>query len=794
MLFALWLTISALQFGLILPAFATSTDSTVKIGNSSLPLQNKTTVFKWAPTHNQIWGGTVQNHAPKQYADWDTRNVTVYQPTSCGENAEADWTIASLNLYGQVTTTGPFTRIAIDLPPYINDFKLLITCADTSVETSWTRNVSLPIPTLYWKQSTDGSFETILHNGQSLSIHIAIQQHPYDDWQELIALPASHPLEMWSLPILKTKQIRLTLMDGKTALFEHDSATFRSWIEPGTTFSSDNPIRIELVERIMTQVHIPVHDVQSTDFYRKHLEYTPTVKGLHWLEQSTVHNTSLDPFWVYDGVWNWFDTPIWETSNVHHLFTVRAPLDAQNHIPFLRWNDTILLESRSWQDGVVKSSSQWVHGTPYQDATHPLLISPEDQLHYHTDTLSLLNSHLTTDVHTIDVLSTIDSSQQFFRTGVQANDDRLSSLLPFIFTPLTPQQSARILHSIALFWNPLHTRDLPWFQELLNTANQAQQMLEGLSDTDWNALDVETRLFIVWASLVADNEGLSPSSKMMRRNLDWLCSLDNTETDDTAMLVSHLRWMITQSYWKHRSCNNTHPINIIDHPSAKPHIKTIESTLKESWERQSLAILSPDASEWMHWILLEQEQHFKERYVNLNLSLHSESTSDRGLFHEWQIRPLKTTLDTSRTTGLSVKGIGRLYTSVWVPTSTSFADHNGVYVQVQREIFTAEGAPLNPQECEQGQRIQIQTRVRTTPNTQFCIRQWNAVGLANHHMTESHFCTTSDANGQWSQTTHTHVVFEGRFRLPSTFVATKNDSAHTKTTWFETRQYKELMP
>ena len=411
-------------------------------------------------------------------------------------------------------------------------------------------------------------------------------------------------------------------------------------------------------------------------------------------------------------MWNWFGTPIWETSNVHHPITVRAPLDAQNHIPFLRWNDTILLEDRSWKDGVIKSNSQWVNGNPYQETPHPLLISPEDELHYQTDTLSLLNSHITTDVRTINVLSTIDSSQQFFRTDVQANDDRLSSLLPFIFTPLTPRQSARILHSIALFWTPVHTRNLPWFQELLNTANQAQQMLEGLSDTDWNSLDGETRLFIVWASLVADNEGLSPAPTMMRRNLDWLCSIDNIETDDNAMLVSHLRWMVTQSYWKHRSCKGTDPIDIVSHPFAKPHIKTIETTLKESWERKRLATLPPDASEWMQWILLEQEQLLKERYVNINLTLHSESYSSRGLFHEWQIRPLKTTLNTSNTWELSVKGVGRLYTSVWVPTSTSFDNSNDVNLEVHREILTAEGAPLNPEECEQGQRIQADAERR----------------------------------------------------------------------------------
>lgn len=740
MLFALWLTLSVFPFDWTPPAFAAPSGSPTSTNTSKPSYQQNDWIHKWSPTHQQIWTPDVQRTKVTQYADWDRRHVTVYQPTNCTQGSIGSWTIPSIGLQGEFTVTGTFSRIPIDLPPYIDDFRLIIECDDMSLSTTWMRDSSLPIPTLYWKYSTDGSFETLLHNGQSISLHVAVQQRYEDDWQELVTLSALHPLETWTLPALTAEQIRLQVMSEDTILFEH-----------------------------------------TTELRHSHLIY------------EDLRGRSTTSLVEYEGVWRWFSAPVWETSNAHHLFTVLEPFNERSHVPFLRWNDTLLIEDRSWKTGRVESSSTWIHGDPYQDTDIPLLISPEDQLNLQTATLSLMNSHININISTSDAHSTVHTSQQFLRTGVQASDDRLVSLLPLVFSPLTPQTSARLLHGAALFWNPLHTRDLPWFNRFLDATRQALRFLENLSDTTWTSLDNQTRLFIVWASLIADREGLSPSSSFMRRNLDWLCGVDNTNTIEMAMLLAHVRWMITQSYWKHRSCDNKDSIQITNHPLAKPHIKIINTVLNKAWERKILPKLPAESEEWMHWLLLEQEQQMKDRYVNLSLTLQSESTSYRGLFHEWQVRPLNKTIHDSDTWTLSVKGVGRLYTSRWIPSSTSFVENDDVHLQVERKILTMDGKPFAPLECEQGQAIQIQTRVQTTPDTPFCIRQWSAAGLSNNRTPESHFCTISDNQGQWNDITHTYILFDGRFRLPTTMVATENEFAHTKTVWFETRQYKELM-
>ena len=96
----------------------------------------------------------------KQYADWDADYTTVYQPTDCQKHTMGSWTIASLNLHGQFSITGNFTRIPIELPPYIDNFTLDIECEDSSFSTKWTRDSSLPIPT-YIEYATDGAFNTI---------------------------------------------------------------------------------------------------------------------------------------------------------------------------------------------------------------------------------------------------------------------------------------------------------------------------------------------------------------------------------------------------------------------------------------------------------------------------------------------------------------------------------------------------------------------------------------------------------------------------------------------------------
>lgn len=794
MLFALWFILFATFSGWAqaAPSIATTATDTAapKLSLEPVPSLTETLVYSFKPTHEQIWHSRSTKALDTQYADWKGKHVTIYQPTDCDDGSNATWQIESLNMHGNIVTTSRFTRIPIVLPAYIDQFTLNIQCHQQTKVQVWRRSTSLPIPTLYWKQSERGTIETILHNGQTLSLHVSVQTHHEDDWKEIIVLHSSHPFEVWTLPNLTAKGLRMEVKDGTNTLIDEITYPINTILAPRTTFPLQQTIHFNLPRSEMGAIYSNTETFEPLYFYHQQLTYTPSIIGLHWLTIRSAYKDLLAPFWVYDGAWKWFASPVWETSISNDPFAVLNKFEEDNTLPFLRWNDSLLLEHRSSKEQTIQSVSSWVHGKPNQKGGIAIQISPEDHLQYRIDTHSLMTSQIDA---VIDTNQTRTHSQWLFRSDVQASDERLASLLPFIFTPITPVTAAQILHHAALFWTPLHTRDLDWFTQVRHTANQALRLLEETPDNDWHALSTQTRLFIVWASLTAEREGLSPSSSFIRRNLDWLCSIENIDSE-IQMVLEHVRWMVTQSYWKHRSCSADEQLSLYEQSLAKPQMQIIEDSLDSGWEHKRLATVPLESPEWMKWILLEKEQQLKERYVNLHLLLQGEVTTTKGLFHEWQIRPLMTTINESSVINLSIKGVGRVYTSMWTGTNNDFIETTSANLTVQREIQSPSGDTVDPLDCSQGQRINLHTHVQTTPHTPFCLRQWHASGLANHRVAESHFCTISNADGQWHDIQQTYIVFEGRFRLPATIVATKTEMAHTNTIWFETRQYKELIP
>ena len=168
-------------------------------------------------------------------------------------------------------------------------------------------------------------------------------------------------------------------------------------------------------------------------------------------------------------------------------------------------------------------------------------------------------------------------------------------------------------------------------------------------------------------------------------------------------------------------------------------------------------------------------------------------TPKKGLFHEWQIRPVQYILNPNETWTLSAHGVGRLYIGLWRPSTAAFTNIRTESLSIQRELYTDTGQPYDPLNSIIGQPVVLNTIVETAPSTRFCIRQWHASGLAHNSTKEDHFCTQTDSSGVWTNITETHVVFDGRFRLPAAVVATETELAHTETIWFETQGYKELM-
>ena len=200
MLSALWFILFATSFGWAqsAPSIGTTATDTEASAPSIEPIPSltETLIYNFKPTHEQIWNSSSEEAVGTQYADWNGRHVTLYQPTDCDVGANATWQIESLNIIGTIVITKPFTRIPVVLPPYTDQFTLGIQCNQHTTSQIWRRSTGLRIPTLYWKQSERGAIETILHNGQTLSLHISVQSHQGDEWEEIIVLHSSHPLRL----------------------------------------------------------------------------------------------------------------------------------------------------------------------------------------------------------------------------------------------------------------------------------------------------------------------------------------------------------------------------------------------------------------------------------------------------------------------------------------------------------------------------------------------------------------------------------------------------------------------
>ena len=743
--------------------------------------------FDWMPAHRHVWIESDGHQPAQQYANWEHKRVTIYQPTLCSTGDVAHWSIPRLNVEGYIEANDRWTEIPIDLPPFTNEITTTVSCSDYTSTMTWERTTDRKIPQLYWKPTENGSLQTILHNGHGLIVDVSVRGD--FDWIHFTRLYATHPIEPWVLPSLSFRDVRLQVRDAQTVLIDHTVQT-SSMNSSVNTFPVSTPFTLPMQNTKWVSIESPTQINTTLYSYQKRLDYTASVVGLHWLQNEMSENADITPLWIYDGVWRWFAEPMWGNAAESTRLQAFEDIEEAAPIPFIRWNDTLLQETRHVTQHSITKTTKPISGSVALSSKYNLLLSPEDRIEFQLDTLSLMSSK-----NTIDLSSTADASGPWMlSTDSRISDARLVSLLPFTLMPLTASRAAQTLHHVALFWTPIQNRSLPWFEELLNASERSLTFLETLSADTWNALDIETKLFIVWASLTADNEGLSPSTSLMRRNLEWLCTPLKPEHSHTQALLSHVRWMVSQSHWKHRSCSTSDShLAFEDNPISIEPMQLLSTQLQEAWEHRSLTDLPHTTPDWMTWILLEKEQDKQHRYANIRVKLQSNTQSIRGLFHEWQIRPVRQILEPTMDWNLSAQGVGRLYIGLWRPSVVPFPNIRTPSLSIQRTLYTDKNKQFDPLTAVIGKPIVIQTTVEAAPNTRFCIRQWHAAGLAHNTAQERHFCNRTNEDGLWTEIDETHIVFDGRFRLPAATVATDTELAHTETIWFETQGYKELM-
>ncbi len=754
--------------------------------NLSMSDTPNTPSFSWLPTHKDIWINNASSLIYKppvevQYANWNDDSISLLLHHDCPQSTPIHWQTTRHN--GSTFATD-FTTVRIPRLPYTQSIDAEWTCGSSTQSTTITPDNSLPIPHIQWQWvnantlrivSLDafGSRLSLLHGNGTGERHI----------QDTVFV--THPLSVWDVDVqrIPDTHLRLELSNSNTVLYRSPSISVRN-TAMSVTHTNDQTYAIEQVSTdpahvVYTQLigHNASKNPNPTpSLTQQSVSDGRLLKGLNWLgvQDISKQRQTVEPLWVYEGSWTWYKDVQWTSA---HPSSSETEVLRASTPPYVRWGDALMVSTRYLEDAYLGEHTEWVIGNPL---LRNLTTSPEDGLFYNHTTLSVLQKQR---VHQITPPTT-EPIPFLFRTDFQASDARLLTLLPLLKTD-SFLSIATVLHHGSLFWDALHTRDLSWYNELLGTIHKALRHLELLPESQWNTLDFKAQLYIVWASLIADQEGLSPSAVLMRRSLTWLCGLSDTDIELDRALISHVRWLVTQSYWKHRSCTgSSQPLST--HPLTAQTVDNITIELQRALREQNTYMLKDDAPLWQQWVLYEQEKDLRDRYVNLHLNLENNNKTERGLFHEWQIRPIQALLTNNNAT-LQTSGVGRLYTSTWQPWIQSLEPLAGQTINVTRTLTYKNNTPLDPTRLEVGMPIQIHTTVQGIPSTPFCIRQWGSAGLAKQPQ-ETHSCHTLNEQGHWSTVENTHVVYDGSYRLPATWVATQTDWAHTATVWLQTKR------
>ena len=736
-------------------------------------------VLSWLPSHDQLWDFksiSSPSSTQIQYAHWESDSVTVFAHTPC-DTEKLTWNSPEFQVTGTTDIISQYTILQVSIPPYIEEVTLQMQCGTNSWTDIWNKNDSHAIPTVQWT-TKEHSIRIIASNAEGHTLRLWNLKDTNDTstkGQLLHTTFIGHTLDGWEIefPLTSSNTIQFQLSNNQNQVIltsEPITTDFQELLTASTIHSS-NELNIPSNKSLIHHSKSVLGQAQPSDYMmtiQEHLD--------------TVHNMFLVNG---ENIWDWYNQPIWKSfhSNQeaipHNTAQTKTP-------PFLRWGDALKVSERSFNGWYTEEQHHWIMGSPYDTSTF-LVLSPEDGLLYESHVESVMGAE--SDI----VLSRPSThlTPWLIRTDSQISDERLVEFLPLLMEPPSLLAAATILHHTALYWDAIKDRSLPWFNTLQQRSIKSLKLLESIPNEEWTQLDFHTQVYIVWASFIADQEGLSPKSVFMRRNIDWLCTLSDTDIPEDAAITSHLRWLLRESHWKHRSCEEGESLSLIEHTATMTTMVVLRDQLKQAMDDRTTLPINTQLPEWQQWILLEEEQHLLERYTNLHIQMKTPTTSIRGLFHEWQIRPVVHTLSDTASVNIHVNGVGRLYLSTWQPYIHTMKASSSKNLQVTRTILDSKGIPLPSNTISLGQALQIQTIIQTLPNEIICIRQWGASGLS-HQSKDHHFCTQSNAQGVWSNTEFVHVQFEGRFRLPITMVATESAIANTTTQWLQTASIKEL--
>jgi hypothetical protein len=293
---------------------------------------------------------------------------------------------------------------------------------------------------------------------------------------------------------------------------------------------------------------------------------------------------------------------------------------------------------------------------------------------------------------------------------------------------------------------------------------------------------------VLLAILASEKNGQAISSKSMHVLLQSLCELPGADIPKDAALMGHVQWLIKEhSQWRHLACPISNPIPIWSHPQFKDDVLVTQQNIEDAvtnWTLPKLPLLN-DVHNWWQW---KYETDVHKRYTNLTLTVKHNGETQRGLFHEWQFKPIPTSVQPSESLDLTVSGVGRLYISEWQFAPGTLSSKDNETLTIHRTLHTPNRDTLDLHHLSLGQELEIEYQIKSEPLSRVCLTEWNSSGLStiSNHMQH---CVKTDSSGNQTVRRKAWVMFDGRFKLPAVFLSNGQTLVHTEDVWLQTTEF-----
>ena len=448
--------------------------------------------------------------------------------------------------------------------------------------------------------------------------------------------------------------------------------------------------------------------------------------------------------------------------------------------PVIHQGDMLAKVEVTRKQHILTEKRTWIVGTPMNSA--PL---PSDQIAGTWTKEGLLHNKKMFTLPQWDTTLTLPTE---IRMDTQASDARLVQLMPLLYASNNADTLATRLYFTSLYWDALSDRELPWTEALLQQGHQAIQYFDNMTTDMWHQWPYTTQMKVLLAVLASERNGQKVSTKSMHVLLNALCDLPGSDIPEDAALMSHVQWLVRDtSHWRHLACTISNPIPIWSHPDFQDAVAASQQHIQDSIRAWSQPEFPPidDVHTWWLW---NYETEIHKRYTNLNITVTQDGTTQRGLFHEWQFKPLPTSIPPDTNVDLTVSGVGRLYLSEWQFTQGTLQKKEQASLKIHRTIQTTNTSDIDLKHLNLGQELHIEYHIHGKPKSRVCLTEWNSSGLSDISNKEQQ-CLITDASGNQIVHRTAWVMFDGRFKLPAVFVSNGKTLAHTEDLWLQTTEF-----